>query len=153
MASFHETFGNVFQIPSFFGNKNHLGPAANPDVKRQEACMATHHLHDKGSFVGEGVHEGNVEAIAQKLRDLTPLEYRVVVLGHIQRGGSPTARDRNLATRLGAYVVTCLQQGQTGCMVGVNRGGELTTVSIQDACHQKKTFDTETYNLVEQLAV
>ena len=67
--------------------------------------------------VAEGV-EGGAFRVAEQLKKLSRNEYRVCILGHIQRGGSPTAADRCLATRLGAYAVKSVVEGETGKMVG-----------------------------------
>ncbi|HET7616057.1 MAG TPA: 6-phosphofructokinase, partial [Bacillales bacterium] len=78
--------------------------------------------HDRGKkhsiiIVAEGVGSG--VDIAQKIKQKTNLETRVTVLGHIQRGGSPTAADRVLASRLGAKSVELLLEGKGGRMVGI----------------------------------
>jgi 6-phosphofructokinase 1 len=91
-------------------------------------------------IVAEGNHEGNAFEIANKLKQLCGSEYRVVVLGHIQRGGSPTARDRILATKLGSYAVDVLTEGKNCVMVGEVRG-ELTTTSLEQTWSVKKSLD------------
>jgi 6-phosphofructokinase 1 len=68
--------------------------------------------------VAEGNHPGCSFGIAQKVSDRIHLESRVCVLGHTQRGGSPTARDRVLAAKLGVSAVTGLLEGKSGVMVG-----------------------------------
>mgnify|MGYP000848872058 FL=1 len=78
--------------------------------------------HKKGKIswmiiVAEGA--GKAYKVAEKVTKITGLESRYVVLGHIQRGGTPTAPDRILATRLGAAAVECLIQGHYGKAVGV----------------------------------
>ena len=72
--------------------------------------------------VAEGEHEGNAFVIAEKVKARTGFEPRVTVLGHIQRGGKPSARDRILATKLGAFAVDALAEGRTDVMVGELRG-------------------------------
>jgi len=90
--------------------------------------------------VAEGNHEGNAFEIAEKLKELCGSEYRVVVLGHIQRGGTPTARDRVLATKLGAYSVDVIKEGQSGVMVGEIKG-ELVTTPLEETWLKKKSLD------------
>ena len=67
--------------------------------------------------VAEGVASG-VE-LGKQIKELTNFDTRVSVLGHMQRGGSPTAFDRVLASRLGAYAVELLIQGKGGRAVGI----------------------------------
>lgn len=90
--------------------------------------------------VAEGNREGGAFEIASKLKKLCGIDYRVVVLGHIQRGGSPTARDRVLSTKLGAYAIDVLAAGKSGVMVGEVKG-ELTTAPFEQTWSQKKPLD------------
>lgn len=68
--------------------------------------------------VAEGAMKGGAYAVAEALKKLSNNEYRVCVLGHMQRGGSPTAADRLLATKLGAFAVDAALNGKTGVMAG-----------------------------------
>lgn len=91
--------------------------------------------------VAEGCSEGNSYEIAEKLKKMHELnECRVVVLGYIQRGGSPSAFDRILASKLGAYAVYMASQGVTGVMVG-EVGGHLTTTPFSETFKKKKPLD------------
>jgi phosphofructokinase-like protein len=72
-------------------------------------------------------------AIAAGLETLTGFESRVTVLGHLQRGGTPSAFDRVLATRLGVRAADAVATGDVGTMVAV-RGEEIVTVPLADAC-------------------
>jgi 6-phosphofructokinase 1 len=74
--------------------------------------------------VAEGV-KGGALAVAEQLKKLSRIEYRVVILGYIQRGGNPTASDRCLATRLGAYAVRAVVDGETGKMAGEINGRDV----------------------------
>ena len=62
-------------------------------------------------------HKGNTLRLAQQLEQLTHLESRVTILGHVQRGGAPCAEDRILATRLGSACADLINHGQFGVMV------------------------------------
>ncbi len=75
---------------------------------------------------------GIAERVAAAVGEKTGLEYRVTTLGHIQRGGSPTPRDRILATRFGAAAVRAVADGRTGIMIGL-RGDELIDVPLEKA--------------------
>ncbi len=72
-------------------------------------------------------------AIARQLEELAGIETRVTVLGHLQRGGTPTAFDRVLGSRLGVAAADLALTGQTGCIV-VIRGNEIVSVPLADAC-------------------
>ena len=75
---------------------------------------------------------GIANAIAPRLAELTGFETRVTVLGHVQRGGTPLAEDRIVATRLGRAAVDLIVAGGFGQMVAL-RGGEITSVPLADA--------------------
>lgn len=81
---------------------------------------------------------GNCVALAIK-EHIDP-ELRVTVLGHLQRGGSPTAFDRALAVRFGRHAVRCLHEGKVGRMVAL-RGTEIVDVAIQDAVGGERLVD------------
>lgn len=91
--------------------------------------------------VAEGVVPGGAAKLAEKLRPLTGYELRVVVLGYLQRGGSPTAIDRALATKLGAYAVDLFISGATGVMAG-EVGGRLVATPLAETWSKKKPLDT-----------
>lgn len=73
-------------------------------------------------IVSEGDELGGVYEVAQKVSEAAGCEYRVVVLGHVQRGGNPTARDRIISGMMGAGAVEALVAGRAGVMVGMWRG-------------------------------
>jgi 6-phosphofructokinase 1 len=78
----------------------------------------------------------------------TGFETRVTVLGHIQRGGSPSAFDRVLGTRFGVHAVELVKQGKVGRMVSL-RGREIVDVSLADAVKQLKLVTKELYDLAK----
>lgn len=80
--------------------------------------------------------------VRRRVEELTGKESRCVVLGHLQRGGSPNAFDRVLGTNFGACAVRALANGQTGKMVAV-QGGEVTSVPLSEACANIKTVPVE----------
>ncbi|MCX5715778.1 MAG: 6-phosphofructokinase [Candidatus Omnitrophica bacterium] len=98
--------------------------------------------------VAEGA--GKAADIAKKITETTSLETRVVVVGHVQRGGSPTARDRILGTVLGSAAVELLIKGQTGKAVGVI-SNELNVVELEDAIKPKPTKINQLYELMRML--
>jgi 6-phosphofructokinase 1 len=74
------------------------------------------------------------------------VETRVVVLGHVQRGGSPTAFDRVLATRFGIAAIDMVHQGKFGYMVAI-RGNRIVSVPLKEVVGKRKTVDLELYDI------
>ena len=70
----------------------------------------------------------------------------MTVLGHVQRGGTPTAYDRVLATRLGLFAADIVERGEWGQMAAV-RGNEIVSVSLAEACEDKKPVPRELFEL------
>ncbi|CAM4059244.1 6-phosphofructokinase [Paenibacillus alkaliterrae] len=99
--------------------------------------------------VAEGAGKG--EEVAQQITGNCGIEPRVTVLGHIQRGGTPTAVDRILASRLGDFAVRQLMEGNSGKACGVIRG-ELATTDIDTVVNSKKPFDMSMYELALRLS-
>ncbi len=90
------------------------------------------------------------EYLMQRVEE-TGFEAAYSVLGHIQRGGSPTAYDRILATRLGAAAADCLNRDESGLMVGL-LDGHIAQTPIEEVTSNKKELDTKLYELAEVLA-
>ena len=86
--------------------------------------------------------------LAGQLEQRTGKEARTVVLGHIQRGGTPTAFDRVLATRFGLHAIDAVHEGVFGMMVAL-RGTEIVRVPLTDAIRELKTVPTERYTEAE----
>jgi 6-phosphofructokinase 1 len=80
--------------------------------------------------------------VSRRVEELTGKESRCVVLGHLQRGGSPNAFDRMLGTNFGACAVRALANGETGKMVAL-QAGEIVTVPLSEACADVKTVPVE----------
>ena len=96
-------------------------------------------LSDAGSTNGlEFEFAGPTLALTRRLETLTRLEARLTILGHVQRGGTPTAADRALATRLGTAGVDALAAGAQGVMVAA-RGEDTALVDVADVAGQRKT--------------
>lgn len=94
---------------------------------------------------------GSSAEFAERIRERTGAETRVCVIGHLQRGGSPTAFDRVLASRMGEAGVRALMEGATCRMVGVV-GDEMVLAPIEDAWTRKKPVAPELLKLIELLA-
>ncbi|MEP1150724.1 MAG: 6-phosphofructokinase [Balneola sp.] len=116
------------------------------DIKSQLQNMLKNQVRSSLIVVAEGDETGGAIKLAEQLRgDFKKYDMRVCILGHIQRGGSPTARDRVLASRLGASAIKTLMEGHTGIMVGiVNNSLKITPLKV--AVARKKDLD---YSLIE----
>ncbi|MBX6394284.1 MAG: 6-phosphofructokinase [Alicyclobacillaceae bacterium] len=101
-------------------------------------------------MVAEGV--GSAMEVAARIRERTGWEMRVTVLGHIQRGGSPTAVDRVLASRMGAMAVELLLEGQTAKMVGLQNNA-LVAVDLEEAVNGQHRPDLSLCALARILAI
>jgi 6-phosphofructokinase 1 len=98
--------------------------------------------------VAEGA--GSAQDLAKQITELTSLETRSVVLGHIQRGGSPTAFSRDLALRLSQAAVDCLKKGERDKAVALCCGKAIT-VDFETAIAKKDLKAQELYNLIKLL--
>ena len=83
-------------------------------------------------------HQGNTLRLAQQLEELTHLESRVTILGHVQRGGTPCAADRILATRLGSACADLINEGKFGVMVAA-RGDNTEPVPLDKVAGKRKS--------------
>jgi 6-phosphofructokinase 1 len=86
--------------------------------------------------------------LAPVLEQLTGFETRVTVLGHLQRGGTPTAFDRVLGTRLGVAAADLAVEGTHGVMVAA-RGSEIVPVPLADACADIRGVDDATFDVAQ----
>lgn len=84
-----------------------------------------------------GQRSRNTVRLTQELEQMTGLESRLTILGHCQRGGTPSAADRMLATRLGSACVECIKRGETGVMVAVHGDGT-RTIPLEKVVGKKK---------------
>ena len=82
--------------------------------------------------------------LAREIEARTGKEARTTVLGHVQRGGTPTARDRWLATRFGLHAITAVHNEQWGHMVAL-RGTDIVTVPLAEATKELKVVDPSLY--------
>jgi len=103
--------------------------------------------------VAEGDEEGNAHMVAQKVKEAIPeLDTRVTIIGHIQRGGAPSAADRMLASQIGIAAVEGLLNGMRNVMAGiVDR--KLVYTPFSDTIHKKKLINQSFMRMVEILSV
>ena len=100
--------------------------------------------------VAEGV--GGVEEIAKKIEEGTGVESRATILGHVQRGGNPTVRDRVMATEMGYAAVKLLNQGIGNRVIGWKKG-EIVNYDIYEALNMKKPFDDDMYEIANTTSI
>ena len=100
-------------------------------------------------IVAEGV--GHSQEIATMIQEKTDIETRATILGHVQRGGNPTLRDRVEATRMGYYAVELLEQGIGNRVVGVKEN-KLVDYDIQEALSMTKPYDEKLHHIAEQIS-
>jgi 6-phosphofructokinase 1 len=101
--------------------------------------------------VAEAGHPGWSFRLSREVHEATGIESRVCVLGHIQRGGSPTARDRILGTRLGSLAVKALQDGRSG-NVAVELCGDHVCIPMEETWTKKKDLDSSLVTLKDLLS-
>jgi ATP-dependent phosphofructokinase / diphosphate-dependent phosphofructokinase len=140
-------------------------------VDIEDACKEIRHRHDRGKdfsivvvsegYELEGLGDGGEtdefgharlsqrgvgDALAREIESRTGFETRVTVLGHVQRGGSPTPRDRVLATRYGLKASDLVHDGQFGRMAALH-GDSIVDVSLKEATAELKTVPREWYEV------
>ena len=111
-------------------------------IRQARLAGTTHYM----VVVAEGA--GNAMEIADRIHELTGLDPRVTVLGHIQRGGSPTARDRETATRMGYEAVKALVEGR-GNRIVATCDGYIVDIEIEEALSMTKQFPMDRYEVLE----
>jgi phosphofructokinase-like protein len=142
-------------------------------ISVDDACAEIVHRHERGKdfsivVISEGYElegvadEGEVDqfghvrlsqrgvgdALARQIEERTGFETRVTVLGHVQRGGSPTPRDRVLATRFGLKAADLAHEGKFGRMASL-QGDRIVDVSLEDATAELKTVPAEWYEVAK----
>ncbi len=104
-------------------------------------------------IVAEGSKLGGAAQIAQKVQELIPsYDIKVTIIGHLQRGGSPTGQDRVLASRLGHAAVAGLLEGHKDVMVGIVND-KITYTPFEEAIHKTKVPNEDLQRLAEILAM
>ena len=94
---------------------------------------------------------GNAEGIARAIQEKTGIESRATVLGHVQRGGSPTVRDRVVASEMGYYAVELLEKGASNRVVGM-QNNKIVDFDIQEALSMKKPYEEHLHQIAQDIA-
>ena len=123
-------------------------------VNIEDVCYKLRRGLDRGKVhsiivVAEGATSGM--DVAKAIEKCMGMELRVTILGHVQRGGTPTAFDRLIASRMGAAAVDALVQDNVGVMVGIS-GTKTVFTPMTEVVKSKKEIDLELYNMAEDLA-
>jgi len=130
-------------IPEVTGEVNELAALLKENRKNGKLCNIV--------VVAEGDESGGAFTIANMIKTLTGIDYRVTILGHIQRGGAPTAADRLLATRLAAAAVEALIAGKRNMMAGVS-GNDVLLTPFEQVWDCKKEPDLGLLKLAKLLS-
>ncbi len=114
------------------------------NIRRARLAGTTHYM----VVVAEGA--GSVYEFATKIKEALGIDPRVTVLGHIQRGGAPSARDRETASRMGYVAVQTLVQDK-GNRIVVSKDGRIMDLDMEKALAETKEFQMERYDILEAL--
>lgn len=128
-----------------------LIPEIEPNIKQTAASIKKGFERGKSHsiiIVAEGA--GKAEDVAKQLKELTGLDTRPTVLGHIQRGGTPSAFDRVFSSRLGHQVIELIQQGITGVGLGMENN-KITYHSFEEIFNSKTEINEQLYHIFEDL--
>ena len=99
-------------------------------------------------IVAEGV--GSAVEIGKQIHEALGLDPRVTILGHIQRGGTPSARDRVMATNMGYHAVMALAEGKTNRVI-CSQAGKMVDLDIVEGLAMKKSLDSQQYEAMEAM--
>lgn len=146
--------GDIALYAGFAGGaESIIVPEDNVDV--DEVCRRLIQSRNRGKLhsiiaLAEGV--GNAYEFAKEIEEKTGTETRVTILGHIQRGGIPTAFDRIIASKMGYKAVESLLEGNTGIAIGI-KDNKIIDLKLEDALKQEKVFDFEMLKMARILSI
>ncbi len=130
-------------------------PETTTEIEAILRRLAVLKKRGKGSvmmIVAEGDEEGSADVLNQRLQAAgCPFPSRVVILGHLQRGGRPSPQDRILASQLGAFAVQSILEGKTGAMAG-RLGHELVLTPFEETYAEHKPIPSNLLQLLDVLA-
>lgn len=115
-------------------------------MRKTQATGKTHFI----IIVAEGI--GGVDEMAKQIEEKTGVETRATVLGHVQRGGSPTVRDRVVASQMGHYAVDLLLQGVGNRVVAMQKE-QIVDFDIYEALNMKKHIDMDLYKTAHEISI
>ena len=115
-------------------------------IRNARLAGSTHFMVVVAEGAGSAVEIGNM------IHEAIGISPRVTVLGHIQRGGSPNARDRETATRMGYFAVKAFAEGRGNCIIGT-RGGDIVETPIEEALTMHKNLQMDRYAVLETMSI
>ncbi len=136
------------------GAEDIIIPEAPADIDRLCGIIVEGRRRGKQSFiivVSEGAVEGGAHAVAASVKERYGIDYRVSVLGHVQRGGAPTSHDRVIASRLGRAAVEALVAGENRVMAAIV-DGEVALVPLSETWERKRPVDLDLLRVAEVTA-
>ena len=116
------------------------------DIKECQKRGKKNYIIINAEGIGDSIN------MAKRIEAATGMETRATILGHMQRGGSPTCKDRVYASIMGSMAVDLLLQGKTNRVVGY-KGGQFTDFDIEEALAMKKTISDYQYDVAKVLAL
>ena len=116
-------------------------------IRQGRINRRNHHI----IIVAEG-YSMSTQEVADRVQEQTGMDTRVTILGHIQRGGSPSARDRIMATQMGNHAVLALLAGKEKRIVAVQHG-EIVDIDIEEALEMKKPLNEELYQAEQSISI
>lgn len=135
------------------GSEHIAVPETHTNISDLKEALVSSKRHKSSAIiiVAEGEESGGALSLAEKIKDAAGYDYRICVLGHIQRGGIPTARDRLLASRLGVAAVETLLEGVHGVMIGEIHG-KISLTPLAETWTKRKSIDKTKWKLAAILA-
>ncbi|WP_300408975.1 6-phosphofructokinase [Lagierella sp.] len=115
-------------------------------IKRGRKRGKLHHI----IVIAEGV--GRPYVLKNKIKEETNVDTKVTILGHVQRGGSPSPHDRLLATEMGNKAVKLLIDGQSGLAMTI-KGGKIDSIPIKEAVEIPHVLNEELYEMAEEISI
>jgi 6-phosphofructokinase 1 len=146
---------DIEEISKFLKERHGSRKATTSIVVVGEGCSLKNYPADNATIVDEFGHArlgGIGELLAREIEKRVGIETRVVVLGHVVRGGSPSAYDRLLATRLGVAAVKAVKNGEFGVMVCI-RNNMMTQIPLNEILGKTKNLDEEAIELMTDFSV
>ena len=136
------------------GAEEILVPERDYDIDEMVASIAAGRRRGRSSsiiVVAEGAAKGGAMALEKRIEAVSGYEVRTTVLGHVQRGGSPSTRDRVLAARLGYHAVIALLEGRSDVMVGVDKR-DTVFIPLRETWEKQKELEWHLYDINKILA-
>ena len=125
--------------------------------KNQDACLIGRPMNfevfkNTDMHIWHGINSQVERKLAKDIQELTGIQTRATILGHLQRGGSPTATDRMHASMMGYHAVKAILEGRQNVAIAYNNG-RYEVLDLFESMEMKKTLDQEIYDVIKILAI